>query len=87
MAKVVYLLCMVLSMACAFMLIRAYLRHRSHILLWSSTCFALIAVNCGILVVDMILLPELDFGGLMFRTIAIAAAGSLLLFGLIWEVS
>jgi len=87
MAEVVYILSSIMSIMCAYMLFRAYRRNPSHLLLWSSACFTLLAVNNIILFIDVLILPEVDFGGLLIRNIAGAAAGSLLLFGLIWEIS
>jgi hypothetical protein len=87
MAETVYMLCMGLSVACTLLLFRAYWRGPSSLLLWSSACFALLAVNNGILVLDMIIYPDIDFGGSFMRAGCGALAGCLLLFGLIWEIS
>lgn len=87
MAESVYSVSTILSLACAGMLLRGYLKSPSHLLLWSSACFALLAVNNLILFLDVMIFPELDFGGLLYRNVAGALAGSLLLFGLIWELS
>jgi len=87
MAEAVYILSSILSVACAFMLLRGYRKTPSHLLLWSSACFGLLAVNNVILFVDVLIFPNMDFGGLVMRNMAGAAAGSLLLFGLIWELS
>ncbi len=87
MAESVYIICMVLSVACAAMLFRGYLKNPSHLLLWSSACFGIMAVNNVILLIDVLVLPDIEFGGLYMRNITGAVAGSLLLFGLIWEMS
>ena len=87
MAELVYILSSIMSITCAIMLFRGYRASPSHILLWSSACFSLLAVNNIILFIDVLLVPDVDFGGLIIRNIAGAAAGSLLLFGLIWEIS
>ncbi len=87
MAELTYVMCMLMSIACAFLLIRGYRRDRSPLLLWSSACFGCIAINCAILVLDLVVFPELEFGGALLRCILIAAAGLLLLFGLVWEQS
>jgi len=87
MAEITYVMCMVMSVACAFLLVRGYRRDRSALLLWSSACFACIALNCAILVLDLVVFPEVDFGGALMRSVAIASAGMLLLFGLVWEQS
>ena len=87
MAELVYILCSLLSVACAFFLARGYYRTPSHLLLWSSICFGLLAVNSGILVLDLVILPDVDFNGFLWRNVLGASAGSLLLFGLIWEMT
>lgn len=87
MAELVYILCAVMSAGCAFMLFAAYLRSPNHLLLWSSFCFCILAFSNAILVVDLIILPNLDFHGVFWRNIFSSSAGMLLLFGLIWELT
>jgi hypothetical protein len=87
MAELVYTLSSIMSIACAGMLLRAYRRSPSHLLLWSCACFSFLALNNIILCIDVMILPDLDFGGVLIRNLAGALAGSLLLFGLIWEIS
>lgn len=87
MSQTVYLLCAVASTACAIMLMRGYRQSRSNLLLWSSICFGLLALNNITLVVDVVLLPEIEFSGILWRNAMGAAAGMVMLFGLIWEIS
>lgn len=87
MAELVYILCGIMSIACALMLIRQYRRAPSHLLFWSFLCFVGLAFNNTILVVDMIMLPDVDISGPFWRNLLAAISGSLLLFGLIWELS
>lgn len=87
MAETVYLLCALMSVACAFMLLRGHFASRSQLLLWSGLCFGFLAMNNIVLVVDLVILPELDFHGGLWRSLLGAIAGSLLLFGLIWELT
>jgi hypothetical protein len=87
MAELVYVTCALMSCACAVLLFRGYRRSASHLLLWSAICFGILALNNSVLVVDMIVLPEVDIGGPFWRNLLSASAGSVLLFGLIWEVS
>lgn len=87
MADAVYALCALLSIICAGMLLRGYLRERSHLLMWSSLSFALLAVGNIVMFVDMAIFPALDFGGGLWRAALNAAAGCLLLLGLILEVT
>ena len=87
MAELVYVLCTLMSLACAGLLLRGYRKDHSQLLLWSSLCFVALAVNNAVLFVDMIVLPDIDFGGQLWRNAISAIAGSLLLFGLIWELT
>ena len=87
MAELVYVMCTILSIACAIMLLRGYRNTPSHLLLWSSACFGVMALNNVILLLDVLVLPDIEFGGLILRNLTGAIAGSLLLFGLVWEMS
>ncbi len=83
MATAVYILCAVTSLACALLLLAAYRRERARLLLWSCLCFAWLAVNNVLLVVDLVLATDLD---LSIARVATALVGLLtLLFGLIYD--
>lgn len=61
MAEAVYLLCALASLACAGLLARAYAKSPSRLLLFSSICFACLAVNSVLLVLDRVVWPtEVD---------------------------
>ena len=85
----VYLLCAATSLACAVLLFRGYRRSRARFLLWSSLCFAALALNNVILFVDRVVLPDVD--GLLgvdfhlWRSGAALVGLTLLLYGLIWD--
>lgn len=83
MAEAVYMTCGLTSLFCAVLLIRSFRRQRTRLLLWSSLCFAGLAANNGLLVVDLMVLPEVDLSAV--RATVAAAAMLLLLIGLIWE--
>ena len=83
MAEAVYLLCMLTSAGCALVLLRSYLKRRSQILLWSSVCFTMLAVNNAALVLDLLVLPDVDLA--LWRSILAAAAMLVLAMALIWE--
>jgi hypothetical protein len=87
MAEVVYVLCGLTSASCAIMLYRKNRQQSSHLLFWSSLSFSMLAINNAILVLDMVIMPDVDFCGLLLRNIFSAAAGGILLFGLIWEMA
>jgi hypothetical protein len=59
-AKLVFLLCALTAFACTAMLLRAYLRSRARLLLWSALCFAGLTVNNVMLVLDHVLLGNVD---------------------------
>ncbi|MGE0763369.1 MAG: DUF5985 family protein [Bdellovibrionales bacterium] len=87
MAEFVYALCTFMSLACTFLLFRSHQQNRGSLLLWSSLCFGLLALNNTFLFFDLVIFPELDIGGPLWRGLSGALAGSVLLFGLIWEVT
>lgn len=83
MAKVVYLLCAITAVACTWLLLRAYLRTRARLLLWSALCFGGLAANNVLLVLDRLVLTTQD---LSTWRLGIAIASILLLVtGLILE--
>lgn len=84
-APAVYLLCLLTSGACAFLLVRGYVRSQTRLLLWSAACFVLLGVNNFLVVVDLVLTPpEVDLS--ILRNLASLAAVSTLLYGFIWEL-
>ena len=79
----VYLLCLVTSAACAWLLGRSYARSGMRLLLWSCVCFVLLAANNFVLVLDLLVLPQVD---LQIPRVALAvAAASALIWGFVWE--
>ena len=84
MGEVVYILCAVTSLACAVLLVRAYLKSRSPLLLWSSVCFVGLFVNNVVLVVDVVLMTnEVDL--LLVRDLTNTSSVVALVIGLIWS--
>ena len=88
-AVAVYLLCAATSLACAVLLFRGYRRSGARFLLWSSLCFAGLAINNVILFVDQVVLPNVEgIAGIQFaiwRSVAALVGLTLLLYGLIWD--
>ena len=80
----VYLLCFLTSSACAFLLGRSYRRTGARLLLWSSLCFVLLALNNLVLVVDLLVLPQVDLR--LWRLLLALAGVSVLLFGFVWDL-
>ena len=81
----VYILCLLTSAACALLLIRAYRKTGTTLLLWTAACFSLLALNNVLLVVDMVVLRDARDLLLLRHLTALAAVG-VLLFGFIREV-
>jgi hypothetical protein len=84
-ASTVYLLCLLASAVCGWLLVRSYLRTRTRLLLWSAACFVLLALNNLLLVIDLLILPSvIDL--LILRNLTSLAAIATLLYGFIWEL-
>jgi hypothetical protein len=83
MATLIYCLCTLTSLACAWLLFKSYRRNRYRLLFWSALCFAGLTFNNLFLILDRVLFPQIDF--LLWRLSASLIAMLLLLFGLIWE--
>ena len=80
----VYVLCFLTSSACAWLLGRSYARTGARLLLWSSICFAFLAGNNLVLVLDLVLYPHLDLR--VLRLLLALAAVVALIWGFVWEV-
>jgi hypothetical protein len=79
----VYALSFLTSSLCAVLLARSFFRTHARLLLWSTLCFLFLAFNSLAVIIDILLVPEKNFGLLR---VGLSLAGiMLLLFGLIWE--
>ena len=83
MAEAVYMMCMLTSAGCAYLLLTSYRRTRTRLLLWSSLCFAGLALNNMLLFADLVIVPMVDLS--LWRNICALAALSVLVFGLVWD--
>ncbi|MDQ3026224.1 MAG: DUF5985 family protein [Pseudomonadota bacterium] len=83
MAPTIYLLCALTSLAAAVLLLRAYLRTRFRLLLWSGLCFVGLTANNTLLVLDRLVFATIDLSTPRLATAFLAML--LLLVGLIWE--
>lgn len=83
MATLVYALCALTSLACAVLLLRGYATTRARLLLWSGLCFAGLALNNILLLIDKRVVPAMDLS--LWRSLPAAAGIALLLYGLVWE--
>ena len=79
----VYLLCLLTSATCAWLLLSSYWRQRQRLLLWSGLCFCFLALNSLLVFIDIIMLPDNDLSPLRQATNLLAVA--VLLYGFVWE--
>jgi len=82
-SAVIYSLCPVTALLCAWLLLQAYGRNRYRLLLWSGLCFAGLTANNLLLVLDKVVLPEIDLA--LWRLGVALLAMLVLLYGLIWN--
>jgi hypothetical protein len=82
-ATAIYALCALTSIMCAFLLLRGYSQSRVRLLFWSGLCFAGLALNNILLILDLSVLPDVDLE--MWRTVPALAGVGLLIYGLVWE--
>jgi hypothetical protein len=83
MAESVYVLCAVTSLLCAVLLFRSWRASRAALPLWSGLCFAGLALNNALLLLDLVLLPQFDLRMIRNGTALIALV--VLLHGLVSE--
>jgi hypothetical protein len=83
-ATAVYTLCALLSLACAFLLLRAWWSGRARLVLWSALCFAWLAVSNVLLFVDLAIVGD-DTDLRWARSFTFLAGTASLLVGLIWD--
>jgi cytochrome bd-type quinol oxidase subunit 2 len=79
----VYGLCVLTSLACAALMWRSYRRSHRALLLWTGLCFAGLAVNGLLVIVDEVVITTVDLR--VWRAGAAALAVTILLVGLVWE--
>lgn len=83
MAVTIYTLCALTALLCAGLLLQAYFRSRSRLLLWSGLCFAGLTLNNIVLVLDKLVFLAVDLS--VWRTLLALASMAILLYGLIWD--
>ncbi|MBZ2209691.1 DUF5985 family protein [Massilia soli] len=84
MAQIIYILCILTSLACAWLLLGSYRRTRHRLLFWSGMCFVVITLNNVLLMVDRVIFPN-SVDLLPYRLGSALLALLLLLYGLIYE--
>lgn len=83
MTTALYVLCALTSAACAVLLLRGYSASRVGLLLWSGLCFAGLALNNVMLIVDARTPATLDLS--VWRTLPALLGIGCLLYGLVWD--
>lgn len=81
--RFVYLLSFLTSLGCWALLIRTYRATGTRLLMWSALCFAFLALNNLLVLIDVILLPELSL--LWLRQGAALLAVTALVWGFVSE--
>jgi hypothetical protein len=79
-ADIVYILCALTSLLCAVLLLRGWIRTRTRLLFWGALCFAGLAINNLLLIID-VRMDRIDLAGI--RLLPAIAGVTLLLYGLI----
>jgi len=85
MAQIAYALGVLISILCAFLLIRSYRATGTPLLLWCSLCFVGLALNNVLLFADLFVVPQISLE--LWRSGTALVALLLMLIGLIWEES
>ena len=85
MDTIVYVLCSLTSLGCAFLLFRGYKSRPSRLLFWSAICFGGFALGNVFLVLDLALFPETVSLLPLRNGITLVSLGALI-YGLIWDV-
>ena len=80
----VYILCLLTSSICAWLLGRSFARSGARLLMWSSACFVLLAASNLVLVVDLLVFPEVNLR--IGRLLLSLAAVIVLIFGFVWDL-
>jgi Family of unknown function (DUF5985) len=82
-AETTYLLCAATALLCVVLLLRGFARTGARLLLWSGICFIALAVENGLLFLDLAVFPDVDLR--LWRNGAALIGLLCLLFGLIWD--
>jgi hypothetical protein len=80
---IIYGLCMLTALMCAWLLLQAYRKTQYRLLFWCSLFFSISAMNNVFLVVDKVMYPDVDLT--LYRYIVALTGLCVLLPGLILE--
>ncbi len=79
----IYSLCMLTALTCAWLLLQAYQKTRYRLLFWCSLFFSISALNNVFLVIDKVIYPDIDLTA--YRYLVALTGLCVLLPGLILE--
>ena len=82
MAAVVYALCALTALLCAWLLLRAYAAARTRLLWWSGLCFSGLTLTNVLLMLDKLVYTEVDLQPLRLSVTLLSLL--LLLYGLLY---
>lgn len=83
MGIVVYFSCALAALGCAVLLLRAYFRSGTRLLLWAGVCFSFLTLNNALVTVDLLAFPNVSL--LLVRNLAAFVGIACMLWGLIWD--
>ena len=83
MGVVIYGLCAVTALLCAWLLLRAYASSKYRLLLWGGICFAGLTFTNFFLIVDKLILTEVDLS--LWRHLCTLIPLCIFLYGLIFD--
>jgi hypothetical protein len=79
----IYLLCALTALLCAWLLLKAYRTNGYKLLLWGGLCFIGLTLNNVLLIVDKFLVPYFDLS--TWRLLLALFSLLIFLYGLIWD--
>ena len=83
MTAALYILTCITTLVCAALLLRAFVRMRKRLLLWSGLCFVGLTITNIFVIADLLIFPNADL--YTFRLGSTAISMAFMLYGLIWE--
>lgn len=83
MGAIIYGLCAVTAVLCAWLLLRAFTRSGYRLLLWGGLCFSGLTLSNILLVIDKLLLPDVDLS--VWRNLLTLIALGVFLYGLVFD--
>lgn len=83
MTAALYILTCITTLLCASLLLRAFVKVRKRLLLWSGLCFVGLTISNSLVIADLLLFPNIDL--YTYRLGSTAVSMAFILYGLIWE--